>query len=113
MAITLISLNGGKLSQGQLDRYLRRMNANQTTPVDATDKVIVRMVKEGYLNKIKDSSSGEEIVDYMVGPRGKVEVDKEAMAKFVKLMYSVGPQVEDLDARLSRSLALDERNASE
>lgn len=106
MVIALILLSGGTLSENKLDRFLKRMNAGETTPLDTTDKVLARMAKDGYIVKIKDSSSGDEIVDYMVGPRGKVEVGKEGAANLVRRVY--GNDVGDLEQRLTRSLGLGE-----
>lgn len=103
--ISLILLSGGTLSESKLDRFLKRMNAEQSTPVDSTDKLLTRMIKEAYIVRVKDSSSGEELVDYMVGPRGKVEVGKEGVANFVRTVYGGGS--EDLEQRLTRSLGLE------
>lgn len=104
MVISLILLSGGTLSEGKLDRFLKRMNAGDTTPVDTTEKVLARMAKDGYIVKIKDTQGGDEVVDYIVGPRGKIEVGKEGVANFVRTVY--GDDVEDLDGRLKRSLGL-------
>jgi len=83
---------------------LRRTNAETTTPVDKTDKLLQRLIKEGYIVKIKDNTSGEEMIEYKVGPRGMVEVGKEGVANFVRSVY--GGEVDDLEKRLDRSLAL-------
>ncbi|KAF1967164.1 MAGE-domain-containing protein [Bimuria novae-zelandiae CBS 107.79] len=104
--ISLILLSGGTLSEAKLDRFLKRMNAGDSTPVDTTDKVLMRMAKDGYIVKIKDTQGGEELVDYMVGPRGKVEVGKEGVRDLVRTVY--GDDVQDLDQRLKRSLGLGE-----
>ncbi|ORY01172.1 MAGE family-domain-containing protein [Clohesyomyces aquaticus] len=109
MIISLISLSGGSLPEGRLDRFLKRMNAETSTPVDRTDKVLARMIKEGYIVKIKDSSSGEDIVDYMVGPRGKAEVGDEGVANLVRTVSGNG--IQDLEQRLNRSLGIAERSA--
>jgi hypothetical protein len=106
MVITLILLSGGTLSEGKLDRFLKRMNAGDTTPIDTTDKTLARMAKDGYVVKIKDTQGAEEIVDYIVGPRGKVEVGKQGAANLVRTVY--GDNVEDLEGRLKRSLGLGE-----
>lgn len=106
MVIALISLSGGTLSEGKLDRFLKRMNAHHNTPVDSTEEVLKRMTKEGYISRVKDTS-GEELVDYYVGPRGKVEVGEEAVANMVRTVYS-GSSIEDLEQRLSRSLGVAE-----
>lgn len=104
MIISLILLCGGMLSESKLDRFLKRMNAEQSTPVDSTDKLLARMIKEGYIVRVKDSSSGEEVVDYVVGPRGKVEVGRDGVAGFVRIVYGEG--VADLEQRLTRSLGI-------
>ena len=46
MVMALIIIAGGRLPENKLDRSLRRMNANQSTPVDTTDKTIALMIKD-------------------------------------------------------------------
>jgi hypothetical protein len=104
MVIALISLSGGTLSEGRLDRFLKRMNAQTATPIGYTEDVLKRMTKEGYIVKVKDPS-GDDVSDYYVGPRGKVEVGEDAIANLVRTVYS-GSGVEDLEQRLSRSLGI-------
>ncbi|KAI9755293.1 MAG: hypothetical protein M1815_005083 [Lichina confinis] len=108
--VSIISLCGGRITEEKLNRYLRRANAEPYTPVDKTDKLLQRFCKEGYLVKIKDSSNGEEQIEYTVGPRGKVEVGTDGVAGLVKTVYGDGT-TEDLEARIQRSLGLDERPA--
>lgn len=110
MVISLITLSGGTLSEGKLDRFLKRMNAQTATPVGYTEEVLKRMAKEGYIVKVKDTS-GEEVTDYYVGPRGKVEVNDEAIANLVRTVYA-GSNVDDLEQRLSRSLGIAEANTA-
>ena len=105
MVIALISLSGGVLSEAKLDRFLKRMNANESTPLDSTEEMLKRMVKEGYLAKVRDTTAGDDLVDYHVGPRGKVEVGEEAVASMVRRVYS-GASLDDLDERLNRSLGI-------
>ncbi|KAF2865227.1 MAGE family-domain-containing protein [Massariosphaeria phaeospora] len=105
LVISLIYLTGGTLSEPKLDRYLKRLNADQTTPVDSKDKLLARMVKEGYIVKIKDDMSGEELIDYMVGPRGKVEVGEEGAANLVRAV-STDDGTDDLNQRLERTLGI-------
>lgn len=108
--IATIALAGGELAEAKLERYLRRTNADQSTPVDKTDKLMARLLKDGYIIKIKENSGGEELVSYRVGPRGKVEVGDEGVADFVRRVY--GQKADDeLDKRLHRSLDLGERRA--
>jgi hypothetical protein len=103
MVIALILLSGGRLSESKLERFLKRMNADDTTPVGSKEMVLARMIKDAYLVKIKDSSSGEDIIDYMVGPRGKVEVGSEGIANFVRKVYGEDATA-DMEQRLARSL---------
>ena len=104
--VSLISLSSGTLSEGRLDRSLKRLALDQSSPIDATDKLLARMQKDGYIVKVKDSSNNEEIIDWVVGPRGKVEVGKESVASMVRTVFTVGPQVEGLERKLNRSLGL-------
>ncbi|KAI9812149.1 MAG: hypothetical protein M1827_004815 [Pycnora praestabilis] len=105
--ISVISLSGGALPEAKLERYLKRTNADQYTPIDKTEKLLARSCKEGYLVKVKDSSSGEEIIEYMVGPRGKVEIGDDGVSGLVKTVYG-NNAVEDLDRRIQRSLGIDD-----
>ncbi|KAF2502860.1 MAGE-domain-containing protein [Lophium mytilinum] len=112
MVVSLILLAGGTLPEAKLDRYLKRLNADQSTPLDKTDKVLARMGKDGYIIKVKESQGGEESIDYVVGPRGKAEVGAEGVAAFVKRVY--GEEADDsLHQRLARSLGISERGAGE
>ncbi|KAI9679845.1 MAG: Altered inheritance of mitochondria protein 18 mitochondrial [Caeruleum heppii] len=108
--ISVISLSGGSIGEAKLERYLKRTNADQYTPLDKTEKVLQRLCKEGYLVKVKDSSGGEEVVEYMVGPRGKVEIGEAGVAGLVKKVYGDGgaDDEDDLEARIQRSLGVEE-----
>lgn len=105
--ISVISLNGGRLAEAKLDRYLHRANAQPYTPIDQTEKLLQRLCKEGYLVRVKDSSTGEEMVEYTVGPRGKVEVGLDGVAGLVRTVYR-NSDVDNLEARIQRSLGLSE-----
>jgi hypothetical protein len=100
-------LSGGSLSEAKLDRFLRRTNSDVQLPIDRTDKVIARMIKDGYIVRVKDSSSGEEMIDYHIGPRGKVEVGPEGAANLARTVWKTDDETEkaDLEARLERTLA--------
>ncbi|OKO93904.1 Non-structural maintenance of chromosome element 3 [Penicillium subrubescens] len=89
--IAVISLNGGSLAEQKLTRYLRRMNADDYTPVDRTDKLLARLCREGYIVRTKESDNGEEIIEFMVGPRGKIEVGSSGVAGLVREVYGRGP----------------------
>jgi melanoma-associated antigen len=101
--ISVITLSGGKLPEAKLERYLSRVHANQTTPIDTTEKLLQRMIKDGYIAKIKESQSGEELVDYIVGQRGSVEVGPSQVAGLVTTVYGADAD-EELENRVKRSL---------
>ena len=113
--VSLIYLNSGSLAEAKLERYLKRTNAETFTPVGAVEKVLQRMTKEGYVEKRRDTSSGEEVVEWVVGPRGKIEVGVSGVQGFVKAMYGVnGAEQDNEDAqelaqKLRRSLGLKEQ----
>lgn len=117
--IAVISLNGGSLGEQKLMRYLRRMNADDYTPIDKTDKLLARLCKEGYLVRTREMDGGEEVIEFMVGPRGKMEVGSGGAAGLVREVYGRGrgsreggaTQAErelraDFEARLRRSLGI-------
>ncbi|KAE8333084.1 MAGE family-domain-containing protein [Aspergillus sergii] len=107
--IAVIMLNGGSLPEQKLDRYLARTNADTYTPIDRTDRLLQRMCKEGYLVRTREMDGGEELIEYMVGPRGKMEVGTAGVAGLVREVYGVGnteEQREDFEGRLARSLGI-------
>lgn len=115
--ISVIYLNNGVLPEAKLERYLKRVNAETYTTVGATEKVLARMVKEGYVDKRRDTSSGEENIEWVVGPRGKVEVGIKGVQGLVKGVYGFGgtedddnvqEEEEELDRKLRRSLGITE-----
>jgi len=103
MVIALITIAGGQLPEAKLDRALRRMNAEQTTPVDTKDKTVSLMIKDGYIVRVKESVQGDETVDYVVGPRGKVEVGREGFADLVRTIYGNDEDAE-LETKIKRTL---------
>ncbi|KAL4787684.1 MAGE family-domain-containing protein [Aspergillus varians] len=121
--IGLILLNGGTLQEQKLDRYLSRVNAETYTPVDRTDRFLLRLCKEGYLLRNREMDGGDEIVEYMVGPRGKIEVGARGVAGLVREVYGrqaliedgdITPaeqeRMEDFEFRLGRSLGFRSAN---
>ncbi|KAI9852369.1 MAG: hypothetical protein M1838_000891 [Thelocarpon superellum] len=106
--ISVIYLSGGTIGEAKLERHLKRVNADQYTPIDKTEKLLLRLCKEGYLTRVKDSSGGEEVVEYMVGPRGKLEVGIDGVMGVAKTVYG---DMEDLEAKVQRSMGLDEEQS--
>ncbi|KAL1974014.1 hypothetical protein VTN31DRAFT_5574 [Thermomyces dupontii] len=113
--ISLITLCGGSISEQKLERYLQRTNAETYTPVDRTDRLLQRMCKEGYLVRTRETEGGEEMVEYMVGPRGKIEVGEAGVAGLVRTVYGRNKSAEGdegadeeadiFERKLERSLA--------
>lgn len=95
---------GGRCSEGRLERALKKVAAGEYGPGgEKMDKVLKRMEKEGYIVKIRErEAGGEESVEYVVGPRGKVEVGERGVAGCVREVYGDG--VTGLEKRLERSL---------
>ncbi|KAJ5215053.1 MAGE family-domain-containing protein [Penicillium chermesinum] len=96
--IALISLNGGTLNEQKLERYLRRTNMVAWTPwSEKLPDYLQRLVRLNYLVRIKEQDNGEEIIDYMVGPRGKLEVGSTGVAGFVREVYGFGSTAQTND----------------
>jgi melanoma-associated antigen len=116
--VSIIYLNNGVLPEAKLERYLKRVNAEIYTTLGPTDKVLARMVKDGYVEKRRDTSNGEENVEWAAGPRGKVEVGIKGVKGLVKGVYGfqgtddgaeVDGEEEELDQKLNKSLGIKER----
>ena len=107
MIISLISLFGedGRLSDAKLDNYLKRMNADVNMPMDKTEAMLQKMIRQGYLVKIKENNNGDENIDWMVGPRGKVEVGNKGVKGLVEEVYG-DDAPDDLAERIRNSLGL-------
>lgn len=121
--ISIITLSGGSIAEQKLDRYLKRTNADTYTPVDRTDRLLQRLCRDGYLIRNREMDGGEEVIEYMVGPRGKIEVGESGVAGLVREVYGQNSapststtgtaataaheaeQREDFERRLERSLA--------
>ena len=83
------------------------MNAdNYVLHGEKTEKVLKRMEREQYIVKVRErDGGGEESVDYVVGPRGKVEVGERGVAGLVKRVYNKkDAEADELERRLVRSL---------
>lgn len=113
LIISVIMLNGGSLPEERLERYLRRVNADNYTPIDSTAKTLERMCREKYIVRNREADGGDELVEYTVGPRGKMEVGPMGVAGLVREVYGRQPEGEengdeerngDFEDRLRRSL---------
>ena len=106
--IALIYLSPSQtMSESRLEKHLKRMNAdNYVLAGEKTEKVLKRMEKENYIIKVRErDGGGEESVEYIVGPRGKVEVGERGVAGLVRGVYGKkDAEADELDRRLARSL---------
>ncbi|RPB04118.1 MAGE-domain-containing protein [Choiromyces venosus 120613-1] len=84
MVVSLIYLNGRSIAETKLDRYLRRMNADRNTAAGETEKVLQSMIRHGYISKQKDDNANDGSFDYVLGPRGKVEIGTDGVLSMVK-----------------------------
>jgi hypothetical protein len=106
MIVSIIALSPGKsIPDSKLDRYLARLNANKNMPMDKTENILKKMTSQGYIIKVVDRSGDEETVDWVVGPRGKIEIGNKGVLGMVKEVYGASAP-EDLQQRLTRSLGI-------
>lgn len=97
-----------------MERYLTRLNLQDNTPLDGfekTERLLKRVEKDGYVVKVKESAGGEETVDWVVGPRGKVEVGEDGVGGLARAVYGDMDEEdeEELDRKIARSLGVGER----
>ena len=95
------------ISESRLEKHLKRMNAdNYVLHGEKTEKVLKRIEREQYVVKVRErDGGGEETVDYVIGPRGKVEVGERGVAGLVKRVYNKkDAEADELEKRLVRSL---------
>ncbi|KAI1309534.1 MAGE protein [Xylaria venustula] len=105
IVISLITLSSGELSDMKLRRYLTRLNASQNLPMDKTDNVLQKLIRQGYLDKIVERVEGDEdSITWCVGPRGKVEVSPQSIAQVVGEVWRDPP--DDFDKKLEKSLGV-------
>lgn len=95
---------GGRCLNERLERALKKVGADEHGPgKEKMDKLLKRMEKKGYIVKIRErEAGGEESVEFVVGPRGKVEVGERGVAGCVREVYGDGAT--GLEKRLERSL---------
>jgi melanoma-associated antigen len=122
--IAIITLSGGELSEARFRRHLARFNAADnmpsldpnysSAPSEKTEAVLQRMIRQGYLVKVVETTGDDESTTWYVGPRGKVEVNNEAIAAFVRGVYGGDNDDNDdggdeLEKKLAVSLKVKER----
>ncbi|KAL1632323.1 hypothetical protein SLS56_003738 [Neofusicoccum ribis] len=105
--VACITLSGGKLPDAKLDRFLKRANIDQTTPIGTWEKVSQRMKKDGYIKEVQERLGDETVKEWVVAGRGLVELGKGGVAGMVQAVYAKD-RPQDLDRKLERSLKLTE-----
>ena len=84
--VALVYLNANELSEGKMERYMDKVNVSAATEWGSWEKVLARMVREGYVDRRREEGEGWV---YNVGPRGKVEVGAKGVEGLVKSVYGV------------------------
>ncbi|KAI0204211.1 MAGE-domain-containing protein [Astrocystis sublimbata] len=103
--ISVITLSSGELSDMKLRRFLTRLNASQNLPMDKTDHVLQKLIRQGYLDKTVERVEGDEdAITWSVGPRGRVEVSPHSIAQVVTEVWGELP--DDFDTKLEKSLGV-------
>ncbi|PWW71662.1 MAGE-domain-containing protein [Tuber magnatum] len=106
MIVSLIYLNGRSIAETKLDRYLRRMNADRGTAAGETEKVLQSMIRHGYISKQKDDNANDGTFDYVLGPRGKIEIGTDGVLSMIKTVYGTNVP-EDVEKRMMRNVGFD------
>ncbi|RPA85700.1 MAGE-domain-containing protein [Ascobolus immersus RN42] len=113
MVVVLIYLNGRMLQEAQLDSAMEtffNMRPESTHPVlGKTSRLYEVMEKQGYIMKVKDSSSGQTNIEYYVGPRAKLEIGEEGAVQFIAQMFP-NQEFDDVKAAFKRSVGTDINN---
>lgn len=87
------------------------MNLSTSTPLGSTERLLQRLIKDGYIIRYKDNSGGEEVVEYIVGPRAKMEIGEEGVRGLVRGVYGkIDTEAEELERAIDKSLAIDENS---
>ncbi|RWA08543.1 hypothetical protein EKO27_g6549 [Xylaria grammica] len=74
-------------------------------PMDKTDNVLQKLIRQGYLDKIVERVEGDEdSITWCVGPRGRVEVSPQSIAQVVSEVWRDPP--DDFDKKLEKSLGI-------
>ena len=104
---TIYLSEGGRVSEGKLERYLQRLNASEYVLGGVkTEEALRLMEKHGYIVKVRErEAGGEETVDWILGPRGKIEIGEKGVAGMVRTVYGkTDAEMEELENKLERSL---------
>lgn len=111
--VTIIALSAdGTMSEAKLKQHLTKMNLEQNAAgLGKTEDLLKKMSTQGYIYKVVEKTTDDEVVDWKVGPRGKVEIAGKGIRGLVLEVYGENAP-EDLDARLQKSLGMDIKKAN-
>ncbi|KAM3073004.1 hypothetical protein ACMFMG_008723 [Clarireedia jacksonii] len=102
----------GTISDSKFTSILKKLEADENLPTDKTALVVKKMLQQNYISKIVEKTADEEIIEWRVGPRGKVEIGTRSVQGLVREIYGENTP-EDLERRLDRSLGLGKRKSAE
>lgn len=109
LLVSLIWLNGGQISEQQMQRYLARLNAERMLAREQTEVVLKRLQRQGYLVKKVDQPpvgyAGDQTITWLVGPRAKDEVGLDGVMGMVREVYG-HPEDPAFEKKLRTSLGL-------
>ncbi|KAH8597710.1 MAGE family-domain-containing protein [Bisporella sp. PMI_857] len=107
MVVSLIALSPqGQCLEAKLLRYLGELNIDENMLGEKTPLMLKRMANQGYIHRVVEKTSDDETVNYVVGPRGKVEVGNHGTIGLVNEVYGEAAP-NDLEERLRRSLQME------
>ncbi|TEY56589.1 hypothetical protein BOTCAL_0224g00060 [Botryotinia calthae] len=99
------------MTDSKLTSVLRKLNAETNLPLDKTALILKKMVQQNYITRTIERNDGEELIEWRVGPRGRMEIGSKGVQGLVKEVYGEHAP-EDLDKRLERSLGLGKRKTT-
>ncbi|QSZ34642.1 hypothetical protein DSL72_007496 [Monilinia vaccinii-corymbosi] len=99
------------MTDSKLMSVLRKLNAETNMPMDKTSPILKRMIQQNYITRTVEKNDGDEVIEWRVGPRGKMEIGTKGAQGLVKEVYGAEAP-EDLDKRLDRSLGTRKRKAT-
>lgn len=108
--VSIIALSaGGTIQDARLTHHLKSMNLDMNTPVGKTEDVLKRMISQGYIQKIVERNENDETIDWIVGPRGKVELAAKGIRGLVLEIYGGEDQEvrKDVDQKVQKALGLE------
>lgn len=96
------------ITDSKLKSILTKLNAETNMPMDKTSLILKKMAQQNYITRTVERNDGDEVIEWRVGPRGKIEIGTKGVEGLVKDVYGAEAP-EDLDKRLDRSLGLGKR----